>query len=51
MCNFKSKYSTKITKNNESTLDNHKKKLNADEIIVAIMEKSLLENFNSSIFK
>ncbi|QKF72517.1 cell division protein FtsI / penicillin-binding protein [Aliarcobacter faecis] len=28
----------KLQKNNESTLDNHKKKLNADEIIVAIME-------------
>src|SRR5574344_2396648 len=28
----------KLQKNNETTLDNHKKKLNADEIIVAIME-------------
>ncbi len=28
----------KLQKNNESTLDNHKKKLSADEIIVAIME-------------
>lgn len=28
----------KLQKNNETTLDNHKKKLNADEIIVGIME-------------
>ncbi len=28
----------KLQKNNETTLDNHKKKLSADEIIVAIME-------------
>jgi cell division protein FtsI (penicillin-binding protein 3) len=28
----------KLQKNNETTLDNHKKKLSADEIIVAVME-------------